>query len=450
MMRIMDYFKKHKPVPAGLYSGRMTVDGTLFRAHLRIEKEGEGILTLNASRILHLNRVAAEIAYHLINKLTEEETVAIMKSRYRVGALLLKADVNNLYKIVRTLGATDQVCPLSDLGITLKEPYGKSMSAPLRMDIALTYKCQNKCGHCYNEEERKLAELPKEKWFDVIKKCEQAGIPQVVFTGGEPTLVGFLDELVAYGENLGLVTGMNTNGRKLKDIAFAEKLRDSGLDHIQITLESPLEEIHDAMSGEKGAFKETMLGLQNALKTGLFTMTNTTITKMNKDSLKGMPKFLKENGVSTFAVNSIIFSGKGASSGGHLEKEELIRLIEEMAKGARENGMKFIWYTPTKYCEFNPVEMGLGVKQCTAARLSMAVEPNGDVIPCQSYYKSVGNILKDDWPEIWNNELCKKLREPQLPLADCVDCSDLTLCGGGCPLENEKESFTCREINSGG
>jgi radical SAM protein with 4Fe4S-binding SPASM domain len=449
MMKILDYFKKQKPVPAGLYSGRITVEGTTFRAHLRIEKDGEGILTLNASRILHLNPTAAEIVYHFIKELTEAETITVMKSRYRVSASLLKADVDNLYKVVRTLGATDQVCPLSDLGITLQEPYGRSMSAPLRMDIALTYKCQNKCAHCYNEEERKLAELPKEKWFDVIKMCEKAGIPQVVFTGGEPTLVEFLDELVAYGENLGLVTGLNTNGRKLKDLSFARRLAASGLDHVQITLESPDQAVHDSMSGEKGAYQETIAGIKNALDAKLFTMTNTTLTKKNIASAKALPAFLKNLGITTFAVNSIIFSGKGKSAEAELSKDEIVSAVEELAKAARENGMRFIWYTPTKYCEFNPVEMGLGVKQCTAARLSMAVEPNGDVIPCQSYYKSVGNILKDDWTTIWENELCKKLRTPQQPLSECGDCPDLTLCGGGCPLENEKEGFTCREVNSG-
>lgn len=247
-------------------------------------------------------------------------------------------------------------------------------------------------------------------------------------------------------EDLGLVAGLNTNGRKLKGPSYMKELFDSGLDHVQITLESSDEAIHDSMSGENGAFKETMQGLQNALKTGIFTMTNTTVTKANKDSLKAMPKFLKDNGVSTFAVNSIIFSGKGAASNSHLTKEELIPLLDELAKGARENDLRFIWYTPTKYCELNPVELGLGVKQCTAARLSMAVEPNGDVIPCQSYYKSVGNILKDDWKKIWNHELCKKLRNPQQPLTECENCPDLSLCGGGCPLENEQEFFTCREM----
>lgn len=449
-MKILDVLKKYKPVSRGLYSGRIETDKEKFRVHLRIEKSGDGLLSLNAQRILHLNGTAAEIAYHFIRGLKEEETITLMRKRYRASRETVKKDVDNLFQVINILSRTDKACPLTDLGIYLEEPYTREVSAPLRMDIALTYRCRNKCGHCYNDPNRKVDELEKDDWFKVLKKCEEAGIPHVVFTGGEPTLIEFLPELVAYAEELGLITGLNTNGRNLRDAGYAKKLFEAGLDHVQVTLESPDKEIHDRMSGALGAFAETLEGLGNSLKTGIFTMTNTTITKANKESVKKMPEFLKKTGIPTFAVNSIIFSGKATTSNSHLTKQELIPLLEGLAKSARENDLKFIWYTPTKYCELNPIELGLGVKQCTAARLGMAIEPNGDVIPCQSYYKSVGNILRDGWETIWNNELCKKLRMPRKPLKECETCADLTLCGGGCPLENEQEFFSCREINSGG
>lgn len=447
---ILDFFKKVKKIEKGLYSGRFEVEGNLFRAHLRVEGDGSGILTLNASRVLKLNQTAAEIAYYFIKGFKEEETISLMKRRYKVKREILKNDVKNLYKIINTLGQTDNVCPLSDLGINLEEPYSKELSAPLRMDIALTYRCQNSCLHCYNEGERKVSELKEEEWYEVLKKLELIGIPHIVFTGGEPTLVPFLPKLVSYAENLGLVTGINTNGRRFKDVDFAKELKDSGIDHLQITLESPIEHIHDEMVNEKGAFKETLTGINDCLKEGIYTMTNTTITRLNKDTMADLPKFLKGIGIKTFAVNSIIFSGSAIKSNSHLSKEELIPILEEISKKAREFNLRFIWYTPTKYCELNPLELGLGVKQCTASRISMAIEPNGDVLPCQSYYQSVGNILKDDWETIWNHHLCQKLRVAQKPLKECEECEHLSLCGGGCPLENSFECFTCREICSQG
>ena len=59
--------------------------------------------------------------------------------------------------------------------------------APYRMDLALTYRCQNQCDHCYNEP-RELKELTVEQWKQVIAKTWELGIPHIVFTGGEPTM----------------------------------------------------------------------------------------------------------------------------------------------------------------------------------------------------------------------------------------------------------------------
>jgi radical SAM protein with 4Fe4S-binding SPASM domain len=64
----------------------------------------------------------------------------------------------------------------------------------------------------------------------------------------------------------------------------------------------------------------------------------------------------------------------------------------------------------------------------------MCVEPNGDVIPCQSYYHTLGNLLADPWESIWNHELAVSLRERRYIAEKCTDCVLLAECGGGCPL----------------
>ena len=97
--------------------------------------------------------------------------------------------------------------------------------------------------------------------------------------------------------------------------------------------------------------------------------------------------------------------------------------------------MEFIWYTPTQYHKLNPVEMGLGVKACSAARITLAIEPNGDVIPCQSYFKAMGNALTDEFPKIWATDLAKQLRGHKFAPAKCYKCIQFPMCGGGCPLE---------------
>lgn len=105
--------------------------------------------------------------------------------------------------------------------------------------------------------------------------------------------------------------------------------------------------------------------------------------------------------------------------------------------------MRFLWYTPTEYCQLSPLELRLGMKRCNAGEYSCCIEPNGDVLPCQSYYQPAGNLLRDPWERIWESPLFRAFRnrgsEPEaagLP-EKCRHCPDFPVCGGGCPLERE-------------
>ncbi|MCS7009833.1 MAG: SPASM domain-containing protein, partial [Anaerolineales bacterium] len=98
-------------------------------------------------------------------------------------------------------------------------------------------------------------------------------------------------------------------------------------------------------------------------------------------------------------------------------------------------GQRLIWYTPTQYCNLDPVQMGLGIKGCTAALYNMCVEPDGGILPCQSYYYPLGNILTDDWQAIWEHPLAVRLRERRKLPEKCNGCLLMAECGGGCPLQ---------------
>ena len=118
-------------------------------------------------------------------------------------------------------------------------------------------------------------------------------------------------------------------------------------------------------------------------------------------------------------------------------------ILSRLTAACAAADMTFVWYTPTQYCRFNPLTMDLGVKQCTAAKYNMCVEPNGDVLPCQSYYQPLGNILKDEWNAIYNNELAREIRERGYAPPRCRECPDLEICGAGCPLSVKYEKVFC-------
>ncbi len=191
------------------------------------------------------------------------------------------------------------------------------------------------------------------------------------------------------------------------------------------------------MMGAKGAFPQTMAGLKNALASRLYVMTNTTMLRTNVHTLAATLDFLADLGVPTVGLNALIHSGAGLTVGTGLAEGELEPIIDMAIRKTTAHGQRLIWYTPTQYCRFDPGQLDLGPKGCTAALYSMCVEPNGDVLPCQSYYQPLGNLLRDPWQSIWEAPLALSLREHRDIDPSCRECDLLSTCGGGCPLSRQ-------------
>lgn len=359
-----------------------------------------------------------------------------------------KEDFNQvLYKINTLATSSENVCPFSYIGVEKIEPFSKNLPAPLRLDLALTYRCNNKCLHCYSGKSTVSKELSTEEWKKVIDRTYDLGIPQVLFTGGEPTLREDLIDIVKYAEAVGLVTGLVTNGRRLKDARYAKKLAEAGLDYAQVTLESHRQEVHDAITESSGSWSETVEGIRNLLQTSIYTSVNMTLNRQNLKQAAETVDFFHKLGLKRFSANGLIYAGKGveAASEFAVEEKELQPVLEEIRDKARNHRIQFTWYTPTHYCELNPVALGLGIKCCSACRITLCVEPDGDVIPCQSYFEKIGNILTDKWNDIWNNPICNSIRQKEYAPEKCRQCLELNICGAGCPLELKAKRILCGE-----
>jgi radical SAM protein with 4Fe4S-binding SPASM domain len=405
------------------------------RIHLRLDPDGTGTLIVNASRIMHLNPTAALMAYLILEKTQEQQAVKAIQREYRVTASRARADLAAFNLQFLDLIRPDGACPIHELDLETLAPFSTRPCAPYRMDLAITYRCNNDCAHCYNGRERNFPEMDTGQWKLILDKLWDLGVPHIVFTGGEATLRNDLPELIAHAESNGQITGLNTNARRLSNECYVEQLIDAGLDHLQVTLESCNEQIHDQMMRAPGAFKQTIKGLKNALNTRLFVMTNTTMLQTNVRTLPATLDFLADLGVATIGLNALIYSGAGLTVGTGLHESELEPVLEMAAEKTSTRGQRLIWYTPTQYCHFDPTRSNLGVKGCTASLYSMCIESNGDVLPCQSYYHSLGNFLTDPWDSIWNHKLSIQLRERHGLPAKCDGCPIVAECGGGCPLK---------------
>jgi radical SAM protein with 4Fe4S-binding SPASM domain len=435
--------KVKNEIPTGLHHYYHKDNYGQSRIHLRISPEGDGILLINANRVLHLNPTASTMAYLVLEKTPLDEALKHLTDNYNISFEVARQDYQLfLAQMDQVINPNDN-CPICDLDLDVIPPFNKTPTAPYRMDLALTYRCNNDCTHCYNARPRDYPQLNKSQWMHILDILWEIGIPHVVFTGGEPTLYSELPNLISHAARNGQIVGLNTNARRLSDRKFLELLVDAGLDHVQITVESHIPDIHNCMVKSSLAWRQTILGLQNALDTPLYVMTNTTLLQKNSPYLEQTLSFLAELGVPTVGLNALIYSGRGIHSDTGLGEEDLVPLLEIARSRTDANGQRLIWYTPTEYCRFDPEQLDLGVKACTAALYNMCIEPDGGVIPCQSYYQQVGNILNQPWESIWNHELCLWLRHREYIQTKCHSCVLLNECGGGCPLaitfQNMKE-----------
>ena len=404
------------------------------------------ILMVDAYRVVHLNATAAAMVKYFLDDFPQKESRRQLAAAFRVGKTQVRHDYKETLEKIDLLVNRADVCPVTYFGIDKIEAFQTPVSAPYRMDLVLTYRCNIDCAHCYNQR-RESAELTTAEWRKAIRTLWEHGVPHFDFTGGEPTLRDDLPELITFAEDLGAITGLLTNGVRLANAAYVQLLKEAGLDYVQVTLESAQALIHDRMVNSD-AFHLTVQGIRNVIAAGIHVLTNTTITRDNRDSIPELVPFLKELGVNSFAVNSIIKAGKSRHADCGLTEEELLPILDGLRQQAEREGMSFTWYSPTQYCRLNPVEHDLGIKQCTAGKYNLAVEPDGTVIPCQSFFRPLGSILNDPFEKIYNHDFLTALRRRDWVMDKCRDCEWLTICGGGCPLQSTEDSFCCPDRSS--
>ena len=123
---------------------------------------------------------------------------------------------------------------------------------PLWLLAELTYRCPLHCVFCYNPVQLKQAssELTTAEWVEVMRQARQLGAAQLGFSGGEPLLRDDLEELVQEAHRLGYYTNLITSGVGLTP-ARAQRLKDAGLDHVQLSFQDSTRELNDFLSHTK-------------------------------------------------------------------------------------------------------------------------------------------------------------------------------------------------------
>ena len=273
--------------------------------------------------------------------------------------------------------------------------------------------CNQKCLHCYAAGQTlgQRPELTTDQWKALLEKLRRANIPQVTFTGGEPTLRQDLVELVAAAQ--WFVTRLNTNGRLLTP-ELCRGLFEASLDSVQVTLYAADAAVHNALVGAEG-FDDTVQGIRNAAAAGLIVSVNTPLCSLNRDYSATL-RLVHSLGVRYATCSGLIPTGGAAgdeSRATRLGQEELAGILRQAADTAHGLGMELDFTSPGWLPEETLRSMGLAlIPSCGACLSNMAVAPDGTVLPCQSWLEGpgLGNLCADDWAAIWDGPQCRRIR----------------------------------------
>lgn len=397
-------------------------------------KTTKSLVIINGSEILPINESGAILLTEYVKNVNAfgdkamsdedlEEIIAktfkgVKKVFPRVKDEVLKDDLYYYVGLFEAVAKGEDVeCDFERL--TIGE-YAKYMSAPHRMDLLVSamakegkWNCNQKCVHCYAADQKcaEEKELSTDEWKKIIKILRKQKISQVTFTGGEPTMRKDVPELIK--EARWFITRLNTNGVNLTE-EYCKKLREAELDNLQVTFYSCDEEIHNRLVGAPN-YQKTLAGIKNAVAAGINMSINTPVCRLNKDYKKTL-EFLHDLGITYVTCSGLILTGNARGEESEelrIEGEELYESLKEAVEYAYANDMEISFTSPGLVSQERLSAMGLDIPSCGACLSNMAVTPSGNVVPCQSWLsdKPLGNILTDKWKKIWNNPVCKKIRE---------------------------------------
>ena len=387
---------------------------------------GQDIIPVDVSWTILLSEFIDEVNKYSGRAVTANETEQIVKDTVKrmrkvypfLPAKYIRTDIVTIMDIFKKIAyrepLTEEI-PYMSIG-----EYAPYMRAPHRMDLMVSamtqdqkWHCNLKCLHCYaaGQEHSGESELTTEQWKQIIDKLKEIGVPQITFTGGEPTMRDDLIELIEYGQ--WFVTRLNTNGIKLTE-EYCHSLKAASLDSVQITFYSQDKDIHNKLVGAEG-YDSTVSGIKNALALNMSVSVNTPLCTLNKDYVKTL-EYLHSLGVTYVTCSGLITTGnatKEESESLQLNKDEMSKILTDAVNYCYSNNMEINFTSPGWVDDSLCDKLGIATPTCGACLSNMAITPGGNVVPCQSWLSddALGNILTDDWVNIWDSDKCVQRRD---------------------------------------
>ncbi len=283
----------------------------------------------------------------------------------------------------------------------------------------LTYRCNQKCIHCYEGHNVHCSELSFAEICSLLDQLREMGVLELTFTGGEVAVREDFLAICAYASVLGFVIHIYTNGIGFSDSAITE-LCEMHIADIAFSIYSINEDIHDNITGMPGSLKRTLRTLFAFRSAGVCTIIKTVVMKQNSESFKELVEFAKIMQIPLETSMQVLATDKddGRIYQHRLADEELYYKYMRYEAEAFEYGVSC-----NQYCAHSRTTV-CGLGKC------LNITPDGTVFPCNVLNLALGNIRDMSINEIWNSSQLEKLRQFNVRdlEEECQSCENLNYC----------------------
>jgi len=307
---------------------------------------------------------------------------------------------------------------------------------PLWLLAELTYDCPLHCPYCSNPTEMGdiKDELSTQQWLKVFTQARAMGAVQLGFSGGEPLLRKDLEILVKHARELGFYTNLITSGIGLTEKRIA-KLKQAGLDHIQISFQGADPEVNDAIAGRGNAYQQKFKMAQSVKDQGYPMVLNFVISKQNISQIADILRLSCELKADYVELATAQYYGWAFDNRDHLlpSQEQLIdaeQTVNQFRDQQQGKGPQFIFVTPDYYEERPKACMnGWGTTFLT-------VTPDGSALPCHSAKMlplTFPNVKDKSISDIWQQDFAfNRFRGDSWMPQPCQSCDEKEKDFGGC------------------
>ncbi len=301
-----------------------------------------------------------------------------------------------------------------------------SQGIPLSAHLDVTWRCNERCVHCYLEHDA-VGEMTTEEIKDVIRQLAESGTFFLTISGGEPLLRPDCFEILEYARSLRFQTRLKTNAVMIGP-EKAARLKKMGIEKVQISLYSHVAEVHDKITKLPGSFRRTINAIRLLREHQVTVSISNVLMQYNASHAHAVKRLAKELDAE-FNIDPTItpmINGDRSITDLNITLDELYSVMrdEEFVGDVGD------FCSPDGAVE----EDVLDGHSCSAGHSLIYISPFGDVFPCVSFPMPCGNVRKQKLSDVWfNSPALTELRSIRVrDLHTCSSCSHTAYCSR-CP-----------------